>query len=207
MHAQMMKAARGASQESSGEDESSSSDEEEEMSEQQLRAQLRKQMQAEEAAAAAEAAKSKKRKRKEEAAQKQKQGEASPDTRTEGKAKKAKKDKKPKLVQLQGGLQYKDIKVGSGKPAKAGRRVSVRYRGLLKSGKEFDGNLPRGRPFKFKLGAGQVIAGWDQGVVGMKVGGVRHLVIPAHLAYGRAGSPPTIPPNSTLLFEVHLLSA
>mmetsp|Transcript_10414 Transcript_10414/g.25474 ORF Transcript_10414/g.25474 Transcript_10414/m.25474 type:complete len:336 (+) Transcript_10414:51-1058(+) len=115
--------------------------------------------------------------------------------------------KRPKVIKLRGGLKYRDIKVGSGKPAKQGSTISVRYRGLLKSGIEFDSNLPKGKPFSFTLGAGEVVKGWDQGLVGMKVGGRRELVIPPHLGYGQRGAGPKIPPNATLLFEVQLLKA
>jgi len=84
----------------------------------------------------------------------------------------------------------------------------VRYRGVLtQSGTEFDSNMPRGKPFRFTLGAGDVIRGWDLGLAGMKVGGKRRLVIPAHLGYGSRGAPPEIPPNSSLTFDVELLSA
>ena len=99
-----------------------------------------------------------------------------------------------------------DVKVGTGAVAKAGDRVSVHYRGSLKAdGKEFDASRPRGRPFTFQLGAGNVIKGWDQGVAGMRVGGTRKLTIPGPLGYGAGGSPPKIPPNATLLFDVELL--
>jgi peptidylprolyl isomerase len=103
-------------------------------------------------------------------------------------------------------LERKDLVVGTGKEAKAGETVTVNYIGVLyKGGKEFDASWKRKEPFQFKLGQGQVIKGWDQGVPGMKVGGRRELVIPAELAYGKAGSPPTIPPNAPLVFVVDLL--
>jgi len=121
---------------------------------------------------------------------------------------KANKAQKPKIVKLQEGLQYQDLKVGSGAEARKGCQVSVRYRGVLtQSGKEFDSNMPRGKPFRFTLGAGEVIRGWDLGLAGMQVGGKRRLVIPAHLGYGSRGAPPQIPPNSSLTFDVELLSA
>ncbi|MBI5103613.1 MAG: FKBP-type peptidyl-prolyl cis-trans isomerase [Solirubrobacterales bacterium] len=102
-------------------------------------------------------------------------------------------------------LQGTDVVVGTGKEAKEGDKVSVQYVGVLqKGGKEFDSSWKRKEPFEFTLGQGQVIQGWDQGVAGMKVGGRRVLSIPADLAYGAAGSPPTIPANSALVFVVDL---
>jgi peptidylprolyl isomerase len=103
-------------------------------------------------------------------------------------------------------LQKKDLIVGTGKEAKAGDEATVNYVGVLyKGGKEFDASWKRQEPFQFKLGAKQVIPGWDQGVPGMKVGGRRELVIPSELAYGKTGSPPTIPPNAPLVFVIDLL--
>ncbi len=105
-------------------------------------------------------------------------------------------------------LVTKEIVTGTGAEAKAGESVTVNYVGALYSnGKVFDASWKRKEPFTFTLGEGQVIKGWDKGVVGMKVGGRRELIIPAELAYGKAGSPPTIPPNSPLIFIVDLLSA
>ena len=98
-----------------------------------------------------------------------------------------------------------DLKEGKGTAAKTGDTVSVHYTGTLLSGKKFDSSLDRGEPFEFKLGAGAVIKGWDDGVVGMKPGGKRKLTIPADKAYGKSGRPPTIPPNSPLVFEIELL--
>ncbi|MFO0677538.1 MAG: FKBP-type peptidyl-prolyl cis-trans isomerase [Polyangiaceae bacterium] len=105
----------------------------------------------------------------------------------------------------EGTLQIEDVKVGSGNAAKAGDTVAVHYVGTLTNGQKFDSSRDRGKPFNFKLGARQVIQGWDQGVAGMQVGTVRKLTIPAHLAYGERGFPPVIPPNSTLVFEVELV--
>lgn len=103
-------------------------------------------------------------------------------------------------------LEKKDLVVGTGKEAKAGETVTVNYVGVLyKGGKEFDASWKRKEPFQFKLGQGAVIKGWDQGVPGMKVGGRRELVIPAELAYGKTGSPPSIPANAPLVFVVDLL--
>ena len=105
------------------------------------------------------------------------------------------------------GLEIEDIKVGDGAEAKAGQNVTVHYVGTLTDGKKFDSSRDRGQGFSFKLGAGQVIKGWDQGVAGMKVGGMRKLTIPPDLAYGDRGFPGAIPPRSTLIFEVELLKA
>ena len=105
-------------------------------------------------------------------------------------------------------LVSKDIITGTGAEAKAGSSVAVNYVGALyKGGAQFDASWKRGEPFVFTLGRGAVIAGWDQGVPGMKVGGRRELIIPAALAYGAKGSPPKIPPNAPLVFVIDLLSA
>ena len=102
-------------------------------------------------------------------------------------------------------LQMDDVKVGTGAEATPGKTVTVHYVGTLTTGAKFDSSRDRGQGFTFPLGAGRVIQGWDQGVAGMKVGGVRKLTIPPELGYGAGGFPPVIPPNSTLLFEVELL--
>ncbi|MBW2527567.1 MAG: FKBP-type peptidyl-prolyl cis-trans isomerase [Deltaproteobacteria bacterium] len=103
-------------------------------------------------------------------------------------------------------LVKEDLVVGKGPTAESGDRVEVHYTGrLFKNGKKFDSSLDGGKPFPFTLGQGSVIKGWDQGVVGMKVGGKRKLTIPSDLAYGDKGSPPKIPPNAALVFEVELL--
>lgn len=103
-------------------------------------------------------------------------------------------------------LETKELIKGTGPEAKAGDSVTVNYVGVLyHGGKEFDSSWKRSEPFTFTLGQGQVIKGWDQGVAGMKVGGRRELIIPAELAYGKNGSPPTIPPNAPLVFVVDLL--
>jgi FKBP-type peptidyl-prolyl cis-trans isomerase FkpA len=103
------------------------------------------------------------------------------------------------------GLKYTDLQPGGGQEAKAGQTVSVHYTGWLENGTKFDSSLDRKSPFGFKLGAGQVISGWDEGVAGMKVGGKRRLTIPANLGYGARGAGGVIPPNATLIFEVELL--
>lgn len=102
-------------------------------------------------------------------------------------------------------LVIETLTPGAGDEAKAGQKVTVHYTGTLTNGEKFDSSKDRGKPFSFGLGAGQVIKGWDQGVAGMKVGEVRKLTIPSHLAYGERGFPPVIPPGSTLVFEVELL--
>jgi len=103
------------------------------------------------------------------------------------------------------GLVKEDIKVGTGPAAKTGDHVIVHYTGTLTDGTKFDSSVDRGEPFDFGLGAGQVIKGWDQGVVGMKKGGKRKLTIPPELGYGKQGSPPKIPPDATLVFEIELI--
>ena len=102
-------------------------------------------------------------------------------------------------------LQITDIKSGNGAVAAEGKKVSVNYTGTLLNGTKFDSNKDRGTPFSFVLGSGMVIAGWDQGLKGMKEGGVRKLVIPPNLAYGNRSVGGVIPPNSTLVFEIELL--
>jgi len=104
-----------------------------------------------------------------------------------------------------GGLGIEDLVVGTGAAAIEGDAVKVHYAGTLTDGTEFDSSRKHGEPFDFRLGAGEVIKGWDQGVAGMKVGGKRKLTVPASLGYGTRGSPPVIPGNATLLFEVELL--
>ena len=102
-------------------------------------------------------------------------------------------------------LIKEDLQVGTGAEAVAGKQVSVHYRGTLTSGKQFDASYDRGQPFSFRLGSGQVIKGWDEGVAGMKEGGKRKLTIPPHLGYGARGAGGVIPPNATLIFEVELI--
>ena len=109
------------------------------------------------------------------------------------------------MTRTPSGLRYQDTEVGTGTTASAGKTVSVHYTGWLPNGEKFDSSRDRNQPFGFTLGAGQVIAGWDEGVAGMKVGGRRKLVIPPDLGYGTAGAPPDIPPGATLVFDVELL--
>jgi FKBP-type peptidyl-prolyl cis-trans isomerase len=108
-------------------------------------------------------------------------------------------------TKMPSGLEYWDIKVGTGPTASAGHTVKVHYTGWLTNGKKFDSSIDRGEPFSFELGGGQVIKGWDQGVAGMKVGGKRQLRIPPELAYGDRGAGGAVPPNATLIFDVELL--
>lgn len=103
------------------------------------------------------------------------------------------------------GLIIDDLQSGDGATASAGQTVSVHYTGWLENGSKFDSSKDRQAPFQFKLGAGRVIKGWDEGVAGMQVGGVRKLTIPPHLGYGARGAGGVIPPNATLIFEVELL--
>ena len=104
------------------------------------------------------------------------------------------------------GLVIEELEVGTGAEATAGQHVQVQYTGWLTDGKKFDSSKDRNDPFVFGLGARQVIAGWDEGVQGMKVGGKRKLTIPASLGYGARGAGGVIPPNATLVFEVELLA-
>jgi FKBP-type peptidyl-prolyl cis-trans isomerase len=110
-----------------------------------------------------------------------------------------------KEVTLPDGLKYTDDTVGTGAEATTGKTAVVHYTGWLDNGTKFDSSKDRGQPFSFPLGGGRVIKGWDEGVVGMKVGGKRTLIIPPELGYGARGAPGAIPPNATLKFEVELL--
>jgi len=120
-----------------------------------------------------------------------------------------KMDKNAELITAESGLKYQDIKVGTGKSPKKGDMVVVHYTGTFENGEKFDSSLDRGRPFEFRIGMGQVIKGWDEGVASMKTGGKRKLIIPGKLAYGdkgiSQGGKTIIPPNATLLFDVELL--
>lgn len=104
------------------------------------------------------------------------------------------------------GLKIKDETVGSGAEVKSGDTVTVNYLGTLESGTKFDSSYDRNTPFTTQIGVGQVIQGWDEGIVGMKIGGKRKLIIPPELGYGSQGAGGSIPPNSTLIFEVELLN-
>jgi len=103
------------------------------------------------------------------------------------------------------GLRYRDEVTGDGDSPAKGQKVRVHYTGRLTNGKKFDSSVDRGRPFEFTIGVGQVIRGWDEGVMSMKVGGKRQLIIPPELGYGARGAPPAIPPNAEIIFDVELL--
>jgi FKBP-type peptidyl-prolyl cis-trans isomerase len=109
------------------------------------------------------------------------------------------------VITTASGLKYQELKVGTGPAAKVGDTVSVHYTGTLENGQKFDSSLDRNTPFTFTLGEGRVIAGWEEGIQGIQVGGKRKLIIPSDLGYGPQGSG-SIPPNATLIFEVELLS-
>ncbi len=102
-------------------------------------------------------------------------------------------------------LKIEDLKIGTGSEVKSGDTISINYLGTLENGKKFDSSYDRGQPFETQIGVGQVIKGWDQGVIGMKVGGKRRLTIPPELGYGSQEIPNVIPANSTLIFEVELV--
>jgi peptidylprolyl isomerase len=110
-------------------------------------------------------------------------------------------------VKTASGLSYTDIVKGTGAAPISGKNVTVHYTGTLENGKKFDSSVDRGQPFVFRIGAGEVIPGWDEGVISMRVGGKRRLVIPPQLGYGANGAGGVIPPNATLIFDVELLAA
>lgn len=111
-----------------------------------------------------------------------------------------------KTMETPQGLTIETLKEGVGEGAKANDKLTVNYTGWLENGTKFDSSLDRGKPFTFTLGVGQVIKGWDQGMIGIKVGEKRKLTIPSNLAYGERGAGSMIPPNSTLIFEVEALN-
>jgi FKBP-type peptidyl-prolyl cis-trans isomerase len=119
--------------------------------------------------------------------------------------KKETKNMAEQTVTTESGLTYLDMTVGTGRLAELGDTASVHYTGWLADGKKFDSSIDRKEPFSFRLGAGQVIKGWDEGVMGMKIGGKRKLTIPPQLGYGERGAGGVIPPNATLTFDVELL--
>jgi peptidylprolyl isomerase len=135
---------------------------------------------------------------------------SSSESTSTGETTSAKKKTKPKVSVPKGAppskLVVKELEKGAGAKAKSGDEVTVQYVGVdFENGKEFDSSWSRSEPFTFRLGAGQVIPGWEKGVEGMKVGGRRELVVPPELAYGEAGAPPAIGPNETLVFVIDLL--
>ncbi|BAZ38186.1 FKBP-type peptidylprolyl isomerase [Calothrix sp. NIES-4101] len=117
----------------------------------------------------------------------------------------ASKEMSDNAITTPSGLKYIDIEEGTGDSPTTGQKVTVHYIGTLEDGTEFDSSVGRNRPFDFKIGVGQVIKGWDEGVGTMKVGGKRRLIIPAELGYGSRGAGGVIPPNATLIFDVELL--
>lgn len=111
----------------------------------------------------------------------------------------------PEYITTPSGLKYRDIKVGTGPMAEKDQIVFVHYTGKLENGRKFDSSRDRGTPFAFRLGVGEVIKGWDEGIASMRVGGQRELIIPPELGYGSQGAGGIIPPNATLIFDVELL--
>jgi len=109
------------------------------------------------------------------------------------------------MITTASGLKYVDRKIGDGASPSAGKKVTVHYTGTLTDGTKFDSSVDRGQPFKFVIGVGQVIKGWDEGIMTMKVGGKRKLIIPPDLGYGARGAGSVIPPDATLIFEVEML--
>ncbi|HZV01839.1 MAG TPA: FKBP-type peptidyl-prolyl cis-trans isomerase [Planctomycetota bacterium] len=110
----------------------------------------------------------------------------------------------PDAVTTPSGLRYKEFQVGAGPSPKVGQIVVVHYHGRFPDGTVFDSSRQKGAPYKFPIGMGKVIKGWDEGILDMKVGGIRRFVVPPELAYGAQGSAPRIPPNATLVFDVEL---
>jgi peptidylprolyl isomerase len=124
---------------------------------------------------------------------------------TELKPAAAQQNSPEQYIKSPSGLAYLEIKPGTGASPVAGKQVKVHYTGTLENGAKFDSSVDRGQPFSFTIGVGQVIPGWDEGVLSMKVGGKRKLVIPSQLGYGASGAGGVIPPNATLIFDVELL--
>jgi FKBP-type peptidyl-prolyl cis-trans isomerase len=114
-------------------------------------------------------------------------------------------EQESEIITHSSGLQYQDLRAGEGVQVQAGDTIAVHYVGRLEDGTQFDSSIDRGEPFSLVIGTGSVIQGWDIGVPGMKVGGIRRLIIPPDLGYGTAGVPGAIPPNATLIFEVQVL--
>lgn len=142
---------------------------------------------------------------KKEAAKEEAGNSAPATTENNGGAKMAATDANAKINVTESGLKYVELKEGTGASPKSGQMVVVHYTGTLTDGKKFDSSVDRGQPFAFKIGVGQVIKGWDEGVMSMKIGGKRKLMIPANLGYGARGAGDVIPPNAELIFDVELL--
>ena len=104
------------------------------------------------------------------------------------------------------GLKYIDEVIGTGPSPLRGRTVTVHYTGMLEDGTKFESSLDRGQPYDFRIGVGGVVKGWDEGIMTMRIGGRRRLIIPPDLGYGATGRPPLIPPNSTLIFDIELIN-
>lgn len=121
-------------------------------------------------------------------------------------SKETSKEQASKMIKTESGLQYEDIRLGSGDAVKSGQKLTVHYEGTLSDGTKFDNSYDRNQPFEFVIGKGQVIKGWEEGLLGMRIGGKRKLIIPAELGYG-ANSAGAIPANSELIFEIELLDA
>lgn len=116
------------------------------------------------------------------------------------------KNKTPGETTTASGLRYTDITVGTGPTPKFGEEVTIHYTGYLMDGKKFDSSRDRYTPYKFKVGSGGTLAGWEEGVLTMQVGGKRKLIIPSQLAYGERGVQNAVPPNATVVFEIELLN-
>ena len=137
---------------------------------------------------------------------KQEAGNSAPAaTENKGGAQMTTTDANAKINVTETGLKYVDLKEGTGASPKSGQMVVVHYTGTLTDGKKFDSSVDRGQPFAFKIGVGQVIKGWDEGILSMKIGGKRKLMIPANLGYGARGAGDVIPPNAELIFDVELI--
>ncbi len=109
------------------------------------------------------------------------------------------------MIETPSGLKYIDLVVGTGAMPENGKRVSIHYTGTLENGNKFDSSMDKGVPFKYVVGQMPLIKGWEEGLSTMRVGGKRKLIIPSHLGYGKRGSPPVIPSDATLIFELELL--
>ncbi|KAJ1849564.1 peptidylprolyl isomerase fpr3 [Coemansia sp. RSA 486] len=188
------------------EEEEEEEEEEKPVKEVKIKKQAEKKRKADQAAEKKEAASSKKSKQAEKTEKTEKKAEKTEKTekKAEKTEKKAEKSSKTKSKDCGGGVMAEIMKEGDGQGAKNGQRVGMYYIGKLTNGKVFDKNMG-GKPFWFRLGSGEVIRGWDKGILGMKKGGERRLTIPSNMAYGKRGAPPDIPPNATLVFDIRLV--